>query len=60
MKALTSFINNEDGQAIVEYALVAFVLVLASYSAIKLIIFAWKIKFNNVKSVRSGPTGVFP
>jgi len=55
-----SFIKDEKAQAMVEYALIAFVLALASYGAVKLFLEAWKSKFNRVKDTRTGTAGILP
>ncbi|MHB9154535.1 MAG: Flp family type IVb pilin [Endomicrobiales bacterium] len=55
-----SFLSDEDAQALAEYALLAFVLVLASYGALKLFTGAWRIKFETIKEMRSGLKGIGP
>ncbi len=59
-RSIADFFHDEDAQAMVEYILIACMLILASYGAIKLFTHAWKIKFNKVKSVRSGIIGIAP
>lgn len=54
------FLKDEDGQAIVEYALLTCMLVLAAYGAIKLFVVAWQARFNKIKQLRAGPLGVLP
>ena len=44
----------------VEFALVALILVSASYGAIKLFSGAWKGKYNLIKNTRSGSAGALP
>ncbi|HBU68752.1 MAG TPA: hypothetical protein DEE98_00030 [Elusimicrobia bacterium] len=60
MNALKRFIYEEDAQAMVEFALVALILVSASYGAIKLFSGAWKGKYNLIKNTRSGSAGALP
>lgn len=57
---ITSFWPDEDAQAMVEYALLASILVLASYAAIRLFVEVWKTKFNSVKNTRTGMSGIIP
>lgn len=55
-----SFIKDEDGQALVEYALLLFVFTMISYCGISLYIHAWKNRFNNLQSTRAGIQGMLP
>lgn len=61
MKAgITSFLKDENAQALVEYALLLFILTIASYAGIKLFVEAWKVKFNKIQTLRTGPAGLLP
>jgi len=57
---LISFLKDEKAQALVEYALLLFILTIVSYAGIKLLTEAWKIKFNRLKEIRTGPLGISP
>ena len=57
---IISFIEDEEGQALVEYALLLFIFTMASYYGISLFISAWRKRFNNLKSTRAGFAGIFP
>lgn len=60
LRRFISLFSDEDAQALTEYALLAFILVLASYGAIRLFTGAWQIKFNTIKATRSGLRGIGP
>ncbi len=61
MKArVRRFIKDEDAQAMVEYVLLLFILTVISFAGFKMLIEAWKLKFNSVKTLRTGPLGIMP
>lgn len=60
LKHAICFLKDEKGQAVVEYALLLFVLTLVSYGGINLFIEAWKNKFNKLKLMRAGALGMGP
>jgi len=49
-----------SGQAMVEYILVAFVLIIAAYGAIEMFRNGLAGYFNKVAKIRSGPAGMAP
>jgi Flp pilus assembly pilin Flp len=49
---LESFFRDEDAQAAVEYALLAFIFALACYGALDVMKRAWVSKWNHVKDKR--------
>ena len=49
-----------SGQAMVEYILVAFVLIIAAYGAIEMFRNGLAGYFNKVAKIRSGPAGMEP
>jgi hypothetical protein len=53
-------VKNEKGQALVEYILVAAVLIGASYGMAKLFAILWKAKFVLLKTLRAGTAGMGP
>lgn len=57
MKEIIKHINNNQGQAMVEYVFFTLVLLIASYGMVKLFILAWKYKFEFISLV-SGVTSV--
>jgi Flp pilus assembly pilin Flp len=59
-KYINIFFKDENGQAMVEYVLLLFILTVVSFAGFKLLIEAWKMKFNNIKNLRAGPAGIFP
>lgn len=61
MKSIViKFLKDENGQAMVEYVLLLFILTVVSFAGFKLLIAAWKAKFNSVKNLRAGPAGILP
>ena len=56
-RILITFLKDENAQAMVEYVLVASILIAASYGAIRLFLHAWKSKYDNLKNMRTGPQG---
>ena len=58
--ATKDFLKDENGQAMVEYVLLLFILTVVSFAGFRLLIEAWKVKFNTVKNRRAGPAGVLP
>ena len=54
------FIEDENGQALVEYALILCVLTTVSLGAIKVFMMAWKNRFDMLKEMRSGILGMEP
>jgi hypothetical protein len=52
--------STNRGQALVEFLLVAIVLIAASYGASRLIAAAWKSKFTIITAMRCGVTGIGP
>lgn len=59
-KILKLLIYEEDAQALVEYAFLLAMFAVVSYAGINLFIDAWRHKFNVLKSVRSGVSGILP
>lgn len=57
MKKIINLVNNNQGQAMVEYVFFILVLLIASYGMVKLFILAWKYKFEFISLV-SGVTSV--
>jgi Flp pilus assembly pilin Flp len=57
---LKKFLKDENGQAMVEYILLLFILTVVSFAGFKLLMAAWKAKFNSVKNLRAGAAGVLP
>ncbi|MBN1824418.1 MAG: hypothetical protein JW803_08875 [Endomicrobiales bacterium] len=60
MNVLFKFFKEEEAQAAVEYILVTFILILASYGAIRMFMAAWKAKFVFLSRHRAGAVGVGP
>ena len=54
------FIYDEDGQAMVEYVLVAAILIAASYGALRLFAVSWHMKFQRTANARTGILGIRP
>ena len=57
---LKKILKDEDAQALVEYALLLFVLTIVSYAGITLFIEAWQYKFSKLSGRRSGAAGIAP
>lgn len=51
MKNILKHINNNQGQAMIEYVFFTIVLLIASYGMVKLFIIAWKHKFEFISLV---------
>jgi len=60
MKPLIKFLKDENGQAMVEYVLLLFILTVVAFAGFKMLAEAWKVKFNAVKNLRAGALGVLP
>jgi Flp pilus assembly pilin Flp len=58
--AIIKFLKDENAQAMVEYVLLLFILTVVSLAGFKLLVEAWKMKFNSVKNLRAGPGGILP
>lgn len=54
-----AFVSDESAQSAVEYVLLAFILITASYGAVQLFQKAWQVKFNKIKQTRAGFWGMF-
>jgi len=57
---IKDFIRNEGAQSTVEYVLIAFVLTIVGYGAIKAFGNALGSSFNKTKSIRTGALGMGP
>jgi Flp pilus assembly pilin Flp len=55
---LTSFVADENAQAMVEYVLLAFMFALATVGALELMKRAWVNKWNNTKNARATGTNI--
>ncbi|MCD6311015.1 MAG: hypothetical protein J7M11_00935 [Elusimicrobia bacterium] len=53
-------LRQRKGQAMVEYILVAFVLIIAAYGGIEMFRNGLAKYFNKVAKIRSGPAGMAP
>jgi len=60
MKTVRELIIDEDGTAAVEYALIAFVLIIAAVGVNGLFRWALKAYFERIASVRTGFSGMGP
>ena len=60
MAILKGFWADESAQAMVEYAILAALLVAASYGAIKIFGAAWQKKFKTTSTMRAEAFGVGP
>ena len=60
MKIIRELIIDEDGTAAVEYALIAFVLIIAAVGVNRLFALALKAYFDRIASVRTGLPGMGP
>ncbi len=59
-RIIKNFIKDESAQAMVEYVLLLFLFTLIAYYALNLFVEAWRIKFNKLKSFRTGAGGILP
>jgi len=57
---MVKFLKDENAQAMVEYVLLLFILTVVSLAGFKMLVEAWKMKFNTVKNLRAGLAGVLP
>jgi len=60
MKTIRELIIDEDGTAAVEYALIAFVLIIAAVGVNSLFRWALKAYFDRIAFFRTGWTGMGP
>ncbi|MDO9513646.1 MAG: hypothetical protein Q7J59_03430 [Elusimicrobiota bacterium] len=60
MKYFRRRLRQKKGQAMVEYILVAFVLIIAAYGGIEMFRSGLAKYFNKVAKIRSGPVGMAP
>ena len=51
MKIFHRIINNNLGQAMVEYVLFTLIMFAASYGMVKIFVIAWKHKFNFISFI---------
>ena len=58
--AVIRFIKDENAQALVEYSLLLFILTVVSFAGFKMLMEAWKTKFNSIKTLRAGVLGIGP
>ena len=59
-KLILKFLKDEDAQALVEYALLLVILTVVSFAGFKILIEAWKAKFNSIRTLRAGLLGIGP
>jgi|AGTN01.2.fsa_nt_gi hypothetical protein len=57
-RIIEDFWADESAQSAVEYALLALILVAASYGVVRLFQNAWQVKFDKIKRVRGGFGGM--
>ena len=58
--SIIKFLKDENAQALVEYILILSILTVVSFAGFRMLVEAWKIKFNKIKGLRAGPLGILP